>query len=40
MVMEREKAEDLGSRLGQPNEDSDFGRLKSVSELDEWEMED
>ena len=29
------EAEDLGSRLGKPDEDSDFGRPKSDCELDE-----
>ena len=34
------EAEALGSRLGQPNEDSDLGRLKSDCELHEWTMKD
>ena len=36
----KKEAEDLGSCLGQSNENSGFGRLESDCELDEWEMED
>ena len=39
-MKERGEAEDLGSRLGQSHENSDFGRPKSDGELDEWEMDD
>ena len=31
------EAEDLGSGLGQSNENSNFGRLKSDCAMDEWE---
>ena len=37
---EKIEAESLGCRLRQSNENSDFGRLKSDCELDEWEMDD
>ena len=39
-MKEREKLRIWDSRVGQPNEDSDLGRLKSDCELEESEMED
>ena len=34
------EAEDLGPRLEQPNEDSDFVKLISDCECDDWKIED